>query len=219
MRSTVSRRIKNKRNCWWATPTSPGFRFCHATGGNLLFLEGRRSVVCWPVIFGSFAAVEDAISHRRRVEAERESTLNGINGKALLCTVRDAAALPVLVFSKETQEKRRPCHPILQESSNRGSAFSRADGLGKLESFLKCLSISGPPLPDPSKSTCRLRTGISSNPRRRLSLPGFSVIVFPKTSSLKIKQSPVYIPCCRALSYTVHNTDGVKTSKERNGAE
>ena len=147
MRSTVSRRIKNKRNCWWATPTSPGFRFCHATGGNLLFLEGRRSVVCWPVIFGSFAAVEDAISRRRRVEAERESTLNGINGKALLCTVRDAAALPVLVFSKETQEKRRPCHPILQESSNRGSAFSRADGLGKLESFLKCLSISGPPLP------------------------------------------------------------------------
>ena len=145
MRSTVSRRIKNKRNCWWATPTSPGFRFCHATGGNLLFLEGRRSVVCWPVIFGSFAAVEDAISHRRRVEAERESTLNAA-----------AAALPVLVFSKETQEKRRPCHPILQESSNRGSAFSRADGLGKLESFLKCLSISGPPPPFPTRQSRRL---------------------------------------------------------------
>ena len=139
MRSTVSRRIKNKRNCWWATPTSPGFRFCHATGGNLLFLEGRRSVVCWPVIFGSFAAVEDAISHRRRVEAE--STLNGINGKALLCTVRDVAALPVLVFSKETQEKRRPC----QRAAIAAQPFRERMDLGNLKVFSSACLYPDPP--------------------------------------------------------------------------
>ena len=117
------------------------------------------------------------------------------------------------------QKKHKKRDGLAREQQSRLSLFESGWTWETWKFSQVLVYIRTPPLPDPSKSTCRLRTGISSNPRRRLSLPGFSVIVFPKTSSLKIKQSPVYIPCCRALSYTVHNTDGVKTSKERNGAE
>ena len=124
-----------------------------------------------------------------------------------------------LSFQKKHKKRDGLATPSYKRAAIAAQPFRERMDLGNLKVFSSACLYPDPPLPDPSKSTYRLRTGISSNPRRRLSLPGFSVIVFPKTSSLKIKQSPVYIPCCRALSYTVHNTDGVKTSKERNGAE